>query len=107
MVWLKTEQNLSDNTVRRRCGIAKQFFKAAVRKGLSSKNPFADLTSKRLFGWAGYERPANGYVTYLACRRSSGQMLTSLCSIVVSLRRLIPSCVAESDGGSSRGRMAR
>ncbi len=42
-LWLKTDQNLADNTVRRRCGIAKQFFSAAVRKGLIAKNPFADL----------------------------------------------------------------
>jgi len=44
-LWLQTEQKLSDNTVRRRCGIAKQFFKAAVRKGMIGKNPFADLIS--------------------------------------------------------------
>lgn len=44
-LWLKTEQKLADNTVRRRCGIAKQFFKAAVRKGLIAKNPFTDLAS--------------------------------------------------------------
>ncbi len=36
-------QGLAENTVRRRCGIAKQFFTAAVRKGLVSRNPFADL----------------------------------------------------------------
>ena len=34
---------MAHNTVRRRCGIAKQFFKAAVRKGLIDRNPFADL----------------------------------------------------------------
>ncbi len=34
---------LSDNTVRRRCGIAKQFFRAAVRRKLLVANPFADL----------------------------------------------------------------
>jgi len=36
---------LADNTVRRRCGRAKQFFKTAVRLGLISSNPFADLKS--------------------------------------------------------------
>jgi len=36
-------EGLADNTVRRRCGIAKQFFKAAMRKTLIDKNPFADL----------------------------------------------------------------
>jgi integrase len=38
-------QGLADNTVRRRCGVAKQFFNAAVRKGLIQRNPFADLTA--------------------------------------------------------------
>lgn len=36
---------LSENTVRRRCGIAKQYFKAAVRSKLISSNPFGDLAS--------------------------------------------------------------
>ena len=38
-------ENLADNTVRRRCGIAKQFLRAAQRKGLIDRNPFADLTA--------------------------------------------------------------
>ncbi|MHC4563392.1 MAG: tyrosine-type recombinase/integrase [Planctomycetota bacterium] len=37
------EQGLATNTIRRRCGIAKQFFAAAVRKRLISENPFAEL----------------------------------------------------------------
>jgi len=36
-------QNLAENTVRRRCGIAKQFFNFARRKRLIVENPFADL----------------------------------------------------------------
>lgn len=36
---------LADNTVRRRCGVAKQFFGAAVRKRILAENPFADLKS--------------------------------------------------------------
>ena len=36
---------LADNTVRRRSGAAKQFFKAAVRKGFLSSNPFVDLAA--------------------------------------------------------------
>ncbi len=36
-------EQLGDNTVRRRCGIAKQFFRAAIRKRLLTDNPFADL----------------------------------------------------------------
>jgi integrase len=36
-------KTLSDNTVRRRTGIAKQFFRAAHRKKLIVENPFSDL----------------------------------------------------------------
>ncbi len=40
------EQGLAeDTTVRRRCGIAKQYFTAAVRKKLIASNPFSDLKS--------------------------------------------------------------
>lgn len=35
--------NLAENTIRRRLGIARQFFKAAIRKGLLDRNPFADV----------------------------------------------------------------
>ena len=41
-------QGLADNTARRRCGIAKQFFKAAVRKRLIIENPFLDLPASVL-----------------------------------------------------------
>ncbi len=36
-------QGLAENTVRRRCGMAKQFFRVAVRRKLISSNPFEDL----------------------------------------------------------------
>jgi integrase len=36
-------QALADNTVRRRCAIAKQFFRAAVRQKLLAENPFGDM----------------------------------------------------------------
>jgi integrase len=39
------KQGLADNTIRRRCGIAKQFFHAAVRRKLITSNPFGDLKS--------------------------------------------------------------
>lgn len=42
-IWLGENQGLADNTVRRRCAIAKQFFRAALRKRLIGENPFADL----------------------------------------------------------------
>ncbi len=38
-------KGLAENTIRRRCGRAKQFFTAAVRRRLVSENPFADLKS--------------------------------------------------------------
>lgn len=37
---LKAKDKLADNTVRRRLGIAKQFFRAACRKEIIAKNPF-------------------------------------------------------------------
>jgi integrase len=36
-------QGLSDNTVRRRCGIARQFFRDAVRRRLIAESPFAEM----------------------------------------------------------------
>jgi hypothetical protein len=48
-------QGLAENTVRRCCGMAKQFLRAAVRRGLMSSNPFEDLkaavkgNTKRLY----------------------------------------------------------
>jgi integrase len=39
-LYLVNKLGLSDNTVRRRTGIAKQYFRAAVRRKLISENPF-------------------------------------------------------------------
>ena len=36
-------KKLGDNTVRRRCGFARQFFRAAVRKRLIAENPFGEM----------------------------------------------------------------
>lgn len=43
-LWL-VGQGLAENTVRRLCGRAKQFFRAAMRRKLVTTNPFADLVS--------------------------------------------------------------
>ena len=43
--WLADDQKLADNTVRRRCGIAKQYFRAAIRRRLIAENPFGDMAS--------------------------------------------------------------
>ena len=37
------KEGLSENTTRRRCGIAKQFFKTALKRKLVNLNPFVDL----------------------------------------------------------------
>lgn len=42
-IHLATHEGLSDNTVRRRCRMAKQFFRAAVRKQVIAENPFGDI----------------------------------------------------------------
>ena len=39
------EQELAENSVRRYCGIAKQFFGAALKKKLIDENPFADVAT--------------------------------------------------------------
>ena len=41
--WLRADCGLAENTVRRRCGWAKQFFSVAVRHKLISENPFSGL----------------------------------------------------------------
>ena len=43
--WLRADRGLAENTVRRRCGWAKQFFGHAVRHKLISENPFSGLVS--------------------------------------------------------------
>ena len=53
-VWLASQANvrdcgrdeLSQNTVNRRCGVAKQFFRHAQKRGWIGANPFADLKSR-------------------------------------------------------------
>src|SRR4029078_9439228 len=36
-------QGLGENTTRRRCGVAKQFFRAAMRRRPIAENPFGDM----------------------------------------------------------------
>src|SRR5262249_12743903 len=40
-IWLRGK--VGENTAKRRCGIAKQFFRAAIRKRLIAESPFADM----------------------------------------------------------------
>ena len=39
-LWLAEEEELSENTLRRRCGRARQFFTAAIKSKLINENPF-------------------------------------------------------------------
>lgn len=39
------EEGLADNTVRRRCGIAKQYFNQTIKDEIINRNPFAGLVS--------------------------------------------------------------
>ena len=43
--WLRADCKLGENTVRRRCGWAKQFFRHALRHAMISENPFSGLVS--------------------------------------------------------------
>ena len=44
------KKGLAENTVRRRCAIARQFFRVALRKGLIQANPFADMAGLSVRG---------------------------------------------------------
>jgi hypothetical protein len=43
--WLASDQKLAPNTVRRRTGIARQFFHAARKRGYIDENPFTGLSA--------------------------------------------------------------
>lgn len=42
-IWLGEHEGLGESTIKRRCGIAKQFFRAAQRRKLIAENPFGDM----------------------------------------------------------------
>jgi integrase len=66
--WLTTSQGLAPNTVRRRCGIARQFFRAAVRKRLIAENPFAEMNE-------GVAVKANKSRDYFVTREEAAKVL--------------------------------
>ena len=59
-------QKLSESTVRRRCGIAKQFFRIAVKSKLILSNPFAELKAGGL---------ANAKRNYFVTRQEAEKVL--------------------------------
>jgi integrase len=44
-IWLSKDQHLAEATIRRRCSIAKQFMRAAIKRRLLAENPFSELRS--------------------------------------------------------------
>ena len=43
--WLKDNEKLAENTIRKRCSVTKKFFKSAVKARLLDKSPFVDIKS--------------------------------------------------------------
>jgi integrase len=41
--WLARNEKLAENTIRRRCGVARQFFRHAMRQKLLAENPFGEM----------------------------------------------------------------
>ena len=42
-VWLETEEELAEATLRKRCSVARQFFRRAVKAKLIEENPFGEM----------------------------------------------------------------
>lgn len=74
-------QGLSDNTVRRRCGLAKQFFKAAMRRKLVAENPFEELKSSVQGNRAKeyFISPQEAEAVLEACPDSQWRLVFALC----------------------------
>ncbi len=86
--WLRTKPggSLADNTARRRCGFARQFFRDAVDDGLIPSNPFADRRIKTAVHGSAAER--NRYVTLAEtaailewCRQPELRAIVVLCRL--------------------------
>jgi integrase len=74
-------ERLADNTVRRNCGRAKQYFRAAQRKKLIQENPFADMKGcvvrenrSRMY----FVSPAESQAVLDACPDAQWRLLFSL-----------------------------
>ena len=65
-------QGLANNTVRRRCGMAKQFFRVAVRRKLILSNPFEDLKASV---------KGNAERLYFISRQEAGKVLEACPSV--------------------------
>lgn len=74
------KNGLGENTVRRRLGICRQFFKAAMRKGLVEKNPFADVavTVQANVGRFHFISRADAAAMLSACTSQEWRVIVSL-----------------------------
>jgi integrase len=74
-------KKLADNTIRRRCGIAKQFFRAAIRKDIIEKNPFEGIkvsiqpNPARMY----FITPHEAELVLEACPDSQWRLIFALC----------------------------
>jgi integrase len=80
-LWLQDEQQLSENTLRRRCGRARQFFTAAIKCKLIAENPF-DGMPVTVSGNKEKERfitEAESQKILEACPNAEWRLIFSLC----------------------------
>ena len=74
-------RGLADNTIRRRCGVAKQFFRAAIRKDIIEKNPFEGIkvsiqpNTARMY----FVTPPEAKLVLEACPDSQWRTIFALC----------------------------
>lgn len=79
--WLRDHENQSENTIRRRCGRARQFFAAALKAGQVDGNPF-DGMSVTVTGSEGKERFVTADESRLileACPDAEWRLIFALC----------------------------
>lgn len=80
-IHLTVKEDLADSTVRRRCRMAKQFFRAAVKKRLIAENPFADIKAsdrpndKRFY----FVKPEQAQAILAACPDVEWRLIFALC----------------------------
>jgi len=74
-------RNLSENTVRRYCGIAKQFFRSALRKKFIEENPFADQVAAVMANTDRYHFVTSEDAARIleACPDSQWRLIFALC----------------------------
>ena len=79
--WLENEEELAENTLRRRCGRARQFFAAAIKAKLIDENPFEGMsvTVTGSKGKARFITEAESQKILKACPDLQWRLIFSLC----------------------------